>query len=681
MPRVPASPKAGDILLRAGGLSAEQHASALARAQRYGGRIEDAIVELGLMSEADMLKALAAHHKTRFVTAEKLAKAEVTRAALASIPRRTAETLLVFPVLFDPATRSLSVVTADPDDAAMLREVQLGSGARELKAFLARPAAVRAAIAKGYAGDARAFTALEHALQAQFHAEREAFDSQLPPDDGAPMILLDERAVPSLDRAAADRERPPTVRDVRAPAPPAPPAPIAPPAPMAPPAPIAAPARPAKGDTVLELLNVMVGLLEHDRQELRGHSAHVARLVRRMGERLKLTAEQVHAAVIAAYLHDLGKHGRHHGKQASYHLTTLNCSEWEAHRHAGEKGVRTPRGLLEAVTLPAAALDAVDHMYERFDGGGFPDKLAAKEIPIGARILAVCDTYADLTENPRNPYRRMLSAANACAVLAQHRETIFDPKLTDMMSAIMVGEGVRAKIASRYSALIVDADPGDTTVLELRLAEQGFEVRTAASAAEALKVLAGGEIDLVIGDVELPGKDGLALLAEVRRAPWGKDLPWVVHTRRQAKVEAEKAFALGVLDFVAKGGSTDVLVAKLKALLDQRASIRGSRGLSGSLAEMALPELVQVLSQSRKTGNLKIRRAGEAGEIHFQEGDVVNATWGALRGEEAFYAILALKEGDFGMDPGYKPAVRVIHANAESLLLEAMRRLDEARVT
>ena len=670
MPRVPASPKAGDILLRAGGLSAEQHASALARAQRYGGRIEDAIVELGLMGESDMLKTLAAHHKTRFVTTEKLARAEVTRAALASIPRRTAETLLVFPVLFDPATRALSVVTADPDDAAMLREVQLGSGARELKAFLARPAAVRAAIARSYGGDARAFTALEHALQAQFHAEREAFDSQLPPDDGEPMILMDERAVPTRDRASAERERSPAVREVVAPAP-------APP----PPAPVASPVGAPAGDAVLELLSVMVGLLEHDRQELRGHSAHVARLVRRVAERLKLPQAQVHAAVIAAHVHDLGKHGRHHGKQASYHLTTLNCSEWEAHRHAGEKAVRTPAGLLEAVPLPAAALDAVLHMYERFDGGGFPDKLAGKQIPIGARILAVCDTYADLTENPRNPYRRMLSAANACAVLAQHRETIFDPQLTDLVTAIMLGEGVRAKIASRYAALIVDADPGDTTVLELRLAEQAFEVRTAASAAEALKILAGGEIDLVIGDVDLPGKDGLALLAEVRRAAWGKDLPWVVHTRRQSKVEAEKAFALGVLDFVAKGGSTDVLVAKLKALLDQRGSVRGSRGLSGSLAEMALPELVQVLSQSRKTGNLKIRRAGEAGEIHFQEGDVVNATWGALRGEDAFYAILALKEGDFGMDPGYKPAVRVIHANAESLLLEAMRRLDEAQVT
>ena len=49
-------------------------------------------------------------------------------------------------------------------------------------------------------------------------------------------------------------------------------------------------------------------------------------------------------------------------------------------------------------------------MYERFDGKGFPLGLAGKDIPLGARILAVADAYADLTQNPRNPARRMLNA-------------------------------------------------------------------------------------------------------------------------------------------------------------------------------------------------------------------------------------------------------------------------------
>jgi hypothetical protein len=59
------------------------------------------------------------------------------------------------------------------------------------------------------------------------------------------------------------------------------------------------------------------------------------------------------------------------------------------------------------------------------------------------------------------------------------------------------------------------------------------------------------------------------------------------------------------------------------------------------------------------------------------EGMVVNATWGKLRGEDAFYAMLALKDGEFAFDPGFRAEEVVISASPESLLLEGMRRLDE----
>jgi hypothetical protein len=131
-----------------------------------------------------------------------------------------------------------------------------------------------------------------------------------------------------------------------------------------------------------------------------------------------------------------------------------------------------------------------------------------------------------------------------------------------------------------------------------------------------------------------------------------------------------------VTDFVPKGSSTDVIVTRLKALLDQRAKT-GTRGVSGSLREMGLPELVNVLWQGRKTGKLKIKSGSDLGEIHFAEGDIVNALWGRQRGEEAFYTMLKLQDGDFGLDPAFKPQGRIITENAESLLLEGMRRLDE----
>ena len=61
----------------------------------------------------------------------------------------------------------------------------------------------------------------------------------------------------------------------------------------------------------------------------------------------------------------------------------------------------------------------------------------------------------------------------------------------------------------------------------------------------------------------------------------------------------------------------------------------------------------------------------------FQDGDVVHAIFGKLRGTHAFYALLKLRDGDFGLDPSFTPTVRVIEESAEMLLLEGMRRLDE----
>ncbi len=122
-----------------------------------GERIEEAIVDLAILDEAELLKHLAAFHKTRFVTTDGLQRAQVPRATLEMIPRRVAETFGVCPVMFDAKQNVLSVVTADPSRPDVMRELQLVSGARSVLAFVARPAAVRACISRGYANDPRAF--------------------------------------------------------------------------------------------------------------------------------------------------------------------------------------------------------------------------------------------------------------------------------------------------------------------------------------------------------------------------------------------------------------------------------------------------------------------------------------------------------------------------------------------
>ena len=152
--------KAADLLLRAQLLPKPAYDRVVSLVRETNERAEEIIVENDIFSEGDLLKALSGIYRTHFVSTEKLSKADIPRATVQMIPRRVAETLGVFPVLFDRQTSVLSVVTPDPDNAEMLREVKLVSGAKDVKAFVARPAAVNAAIRKHHGGEKGAFDVL-----------------------------------------------------------------------------------------------------------------------------------------------------------------------------------------------------------------------------------------------------------------------------------------------------------------------------------------------------------------------------------------------------------------------------------------------------------------------------------------------------------------------------------------
>jgi CheY-like chemotaxis protein len=217
--------------------------------------------------------------------------------------------------------------------------------------------------------------------------------------------------------------------------------------------------------------------------------------------------------------------------------------------------------------------------------------------------------------------------------------------------------------------------------------EEGFEVRIARSISQARALLEKGGIELVVSELDLAAEwgataadaeDGLVLMAEARKSPWGAELPWLILTRRQGRDDARRGFELGAIDYMIKPAVTEVLVAKVKKALEQRATATPAHGVSGSLAEMSLPDLVQMLWHGRKSGALRLRRGSETGEVHFIEGKVVNAMWGKLRADEAFYAMLSISQGEFALDPNFRPPEVCIDESPESLLLEGMRRLDES---
>ncbi len=718
-------------------LQAADSEAAVLYAKRRQIHVEEALLQMGLFDEMTLLKFQASMYQTYFVSTRKLATAPIHDSLLKLITHKLAAKLCVFPVKFDAKAQELSILTVQPDDLDVLKSVQFATRVPKVRALVARPAAIQAAIKVHFEGETQAFNHIRNAGPAAgltgLSVDRDNKKRTL-------SFEQDSGPAPPLSRDVTFSLTPASIKDSgvglppvpgRAPAlgskhktlrrtaemaggPPPPPPGVLPPLPppgavlpvqgaahllqgyavqgvaaqpsLAPypqPVPeadagasqeIASSVKKAQAGIpvhdYLETLNVLVALLENERGELRNHSVQVARICRRLCERLGLRQEESDAIIIAAYLHDVGK-------TSALHLTALNVADYEAHRQQARKSYLTPVRLFEAVRLPGEVGTILGHLYERFDGQGFPDRLSGKEICLGSRVIAIVETYADLIGHTANPFRKKLTSQEAWDVLAKHKGKIFDPGLVDVFKLVVLGDDLRAKLlADSRRALLIDPDAEETTVLELRLAEHGFDVTIARNSIEAENELAG-EFDVVISEVDLKPINGFELLQKIRAA--GQELPFVFHSKNAEGDSVQRGFDLGADDFITKPASPDLVALKVTRVLDGAGRAkRKSGGVSGSLTEMALPDVVQILFHGRKSGKLMVSSDGRRGEILFCEGMIFDAAFAEHAHEEAFYEMLKLRQGDFELDPNFRPSEQVIKVSPESLLLEGMRRFDES---
>lgn len=100
----------------------------------------------------------------------------------------------------------------------------------------------------------------------------------------------------------------------------------------------------------------------------------------------------------------------------------------------------------------------------------------------------------------------------------------------------------------------------------------------------------------------------------------------------------------------------------------------------GSLKELPLPDIIQLVSVSGKTGKFTLTRESDRGFIFLKNGQMVHASVGDLVGEEAVYALAIWNSGEFQFNPGDEPERQTITKSNTNMLMEAARRLDEWRV-
>jgi hypothetical protein len=100
----------------------------------------------------------------------------------------------------------------------------------------------------------------------------------------------------------------------------------------------------------------------------------------------------------------------------------------------------------------------------------------------------------------------------------------------------------------------------------------------------------------------------------------------------------------------------------------------------GSLSELPLPDVIQLVSSSGKTGCFHLTDGDVKGQIYIQEGRIVHAQVEDLSGEEAVYQLAIWSKGEFFFETGAAVAANTITKTNTNLLMEAARRLDEWRV-
>jgi diguanylate cyclase (GGDEF)-like protein len=182
--------------------------------------------------------------------------------------------------------------------------------------------------------------------------------------------------------------------------------------------------------------DVLLRTLSEARPDLHAHLRGTGALALAVGRELGMDAEALDEVARAAELHDVGKMAIPDEILAKE--GPLDETEWSF--------VRRHPVIGERILLAAPALRSVARLvrssHERWDGGGYPDELSGDQIPLGARLVAVCDAFHAMTTG--RPHRTRLSSAEALAELYRCAGTQFDPEVVDAFARVLEQEAARA---------------------------------------------------------------------------------------------------------------------------------------------------------------------------------------------------------------------------------------------
>lgn len=173
----------------------------------------------------------------------------------------------------------------------------------------------------------------------------------------------------------------------------------------------------------LETIRALAAAIDAKDSYTHGHSRRVTELSVALAMSMRLPREEIDTIRHAALLHDVGKIGI--SEQILLKPGRLTDEEFEmikSHPHIGA-------GILNSIEFLKNVCQIIEHHHERFDGRGYPSGLKGDEIPQGAKIIMVADSFDAITSH--RPYRKPLTFDEAMAEVSRCAGTQFDPKVVE----------------------------------------------------------------------------------------------------------------------------------------------------------------------------------------------------------------------------------------------------------
>jgi diguanylate cyclase (GGDEF)-like protein len=185
----------------------------------------------------------------------------------------------------------------------------------------------------------------------------------------------------------------------------------------------------SRSSSSIQSRDVLLQALTELRPELAPHVQAVTVLAEDVGHRLGLAQHMIEQVRQAAQLHDIGKIAIPNAILDK--PGPLDAEEWNyirRHTTIGERIIHAAPALAQVAVL-------VRSSHERYDGDGYPDGLSGDAIPIGSRIISVCDAFDAMTSD--RPYRLAMTPADALAELKRCSGTQFDPTVVAAFEATL----------------------------------------------------------------------------------------------------------------------------------------------------------------------------------------------------------------------------------------------------